>query len=79
MKDIELENQEDEDNQDIQDALDLIKNLLKIDPSKRFSAEQALNSNYLSMYIENFTENANIISHKTDDYIHFCTAITLFK
>jgi len=75
LKDIELENQEDEDNQDIQDALDLIKNLLKIDPSKRFSAEQALNSNYLSMYIENFTENANIISHKTDDYIHFCTAI----
>ena len=78
LLDIGLENQEDQDNQDNQDrqdALDLIKNLLKIDPSKRFSAEQALNSNYLSMYIENFTENANIISHKTDDYIHFCTAI----
>lgn len=78
LLDIGLENQEEEDNQDIQDkqgALDLIKNLLKIVPSKRFSAEQALNSNYLSMYKDNFTEKANIISHKTDDYIHFCTAI----
>ena len=58
-----------------QDALDLIKNLLKIDPSKRFSAEQALNSNYFAQYIDNFTENANIISYKIEDYNRFCQNI----
>ena len=32
------------------DAIELIKNLLEIDPDKRFNAEQALKSNYLSQY-----------------------------
>ena len=58
-----------------QNALDLIKNLLKIDPSRRFSAEQALNSNYFAQYIDNFTENVNIISYKIEDYNRFCQII----
>mgnify|MGYP002626144686 CR=1 FL=1 len=59
-----------------QDALDLIKNLLKIDPSKRFSAEQALHSNYLSKYINNFDpESINEITHKTTDYNRFCNIV----
>ena len=58
-----------------QDALDLIKNLLKIDPSQRFSAEQALNSKYLTQFKDNFTENVNGISFKTNDYNRFCKAI----
>ena len=58
-----------------QDALDLIKNLLKIDPSQRFSAEQALNSKYLTQFKDNFTENINGISFKTNDYNRFCNAI----
>lgn len=46
------------------EALDLIKNLLEINPNKRFNAEQALNSQYLSKYnIEN-----SEISYKEDDY-----------
>ena len=58
-----------------QDALDLIKNLLKINPSQRFSAEQAINSTYLSQYKDIFTENVNGISYKIDDYNRFCKAI----
>jgi len=58
-----------------QDALDLIKNLLKIDPSQRFSAEQALNSKYLTQFKDNFTENVNGISFETNDYNRFCKAI----
>lgn len=36
------------------DALDLLKGLLKINPNERFSAKEALNSNYCKQYI-NFT------------------------
>ena len=66
LLDIEIEDQ---------DALDLIKNLLKIDPSQRFSAEQALNSKYLSQYKDNFEENVNILSYKPEDYKLFCETI----
>lgn len=66
LLDIEIEDQ---------DALDLIKNLLKIDPSQRFSAEQALNSKYLSQYKDNFEENVNILSYKPEDYNLFCETI----
>ena len=38
------------------EALDLIKNLLKINPQQRFTAEQALNSNYLSEYRKDFQQ-----------------------
>lgn len=38
------------------EALDLINNLLKINPEKRFNAEQALNSKYLSKYREHFQD-----------------------
>ena len=39
-----------------QDAIYLIRNLLDINPEKRFTAEQALNSNYLSNYKNNFEQ-----------------------
>ena len=48
---------------------------MKIDPSQRFSAEQALNSKYLTQFKDNFTENVNGISFKTNDYNRFCKAI----
>lgn len=41
------------------DAFDLIKNLLKINPKERFSAEEALNSKYLSQY-KNEIQKSNI-------------------
>ena len=48
------------------DALDLIKNLLQINPEKRFTAEQALNSNYFQNYKINFEQN--IITYIDKDY-----------
>ena len=38
------------------EAVDLINNLLKINPEKRFNAEQALNSKYLSKYRQHFQD-----------------------
>ena len=48
------------------DAFDLIKNLLKINPKERFSAEEALNSKYLSQY-KNEIQQINI-SFNINDY-----------
>ena len=48
------------------EALDLINNLLKINPEKRFSAKQALNSKYLSKYKDNFQDCE--ILYKENDY-----------
>ena len=47
-------------------TLDLINNLLKINPEKRFSAKQALNSKYLSKYKDNFQDCE--ILYKENDY-----------
>lgn len=48
------------------EALDFIKNLLKINPEKRFNAEQALNSEYLSKYREHFQDYE--ILYNENDY-----------
>ena len=48
------------------DAFDLIKNLLKINPKERFSAEEALNSKYLSKY-KNEIQEYNV-SYNINDY-----------
>ena len=48
------------------DARDLIKNLLQINPEKRFTAEQALNSNYLKNNITFFEQKA--ITYNENDY-----------
>ena len=52
------------------DAIELIKHLLEIDPDKRFNAEQALNSNYLSEYKNEIQkiQNTNKIDYKENDY-----------
>lgn len=47
------------------EAIDLINNLLEINPSKRFNAEQALNSKYLSIYKDKF-EQCNISYNLND-------------
>lgn len=49
-----------------QDAIDLIKKLLKINPLERITAEEALNSKYLSKFKNNLQQCA--ISYKIDDY-----------
>ena len=49
------------------DAIYLIRNLLDINPEKRFTAEQALNSNYLSNYKNNF-EQKEITFNNIDYY-----------
>ena len=54
------------------DAIDLIKNLLHINPEKRFSAEQALNSKYLSKYKNNFEQKE--ITFKNIDYNNLINA-----
>ena len=57
---------------EIQDpeAIDLISNLLKINPEKRFSAKQALNSKYLSKYKEYKDKLEDYkISYNEKDYI----------
>lgn len=54
------------------DAIDLIKNLLHINPEKRFSAEQALNSKYLSKYKNNFEQKE--ITFKNIDYDNLINA-----
>lgn len=48
------------------DALNLIKNLLKINPKNRYSAEQALNSKYLAKF-KNYLKDCRI-SYKESDY-----------
>ena len=48
------------------EAFDLINNLLKINPQKRFSAEEALNSNYLSKFKNEFKMSQ--ISYIIKDY-----------
>ena len=48
------------------EAFDLINNLLKINPQKRFSAEEALNSNYLSKFKNEFKMSQ--ISYILKDY-----------
>lgn len=50
-----------------QDAFDLISNLLKINPKKRFTAEEALKSNYFSQYNEEY-KNLTELSYKKSDY-----------
>ena len=47
------------------EAFELIKNLLRINPAKRFSAEQALKSKYLSKFKNNF-EDCEITYLKKD-------------
>lgn len=54
------------------DAFDLISNLLKINPKKRFSAEQALKSKYLSKYIDEF-KNLGELTYKKSDYENLFT------
>lgn len=51
---------------DDEDAFDLIKNLLEINPEKRFSAEKALNSKYLAKF-KNMFELSDI-SFLINDY-----------
>jgi serine/threonine protein kinase len=50
---------------DDEDAFDLLENLLQIDPQKRYSAEQALNSKYFSVYSKEF-KNCDLIYNKND-------------
>ena len=50
---------------DDEDAFDLLENLLKIDPQKRYSAEQALNSKYFSVYSKEF-KNCDLIYNEND-------------
>ena len=54
------------------EAFDLIKNLLKINPKERFSAEEALNHKYLSQY-KNKIEQYNIY-YKEKDYKDMLTS-----
>lgn len=67
------------------DAIELIKHLLEIDPDKRFNAEQALNSNYLSEYKNEIQkiQNTNKIHYKENDYKLFLEKVnnkeTFFK
>ena len=49
-----------------QDALDLVNNLLKINPEKRLTAEEALNSAYLSKFKDKFEFTK--ISYNEKDY-----------
>ena len=58
------------------EAIDLISNLLKLNPEKRFSAEKALNSKYLSKYKE-FKDKLEQykISCDDNDYINLLTDV----
>ena len=55
------------------DALDLINNLLKVNPSKRYNAEQVLNSKYLSKYKDVFQQYK--FSYNQNDYENLLTNV----